>query len=375
MSKAPPLDLDIRPTLTRWLELTLRDAQHLQINGISTPKGGGTSAETVYVDTEYTQSGRRRAESFVLRRQIGGNDLFLNSDLGWQYKVLQAMEGRPLTPVPKVVGIETDSSVLGAPFYVMQKISGRIVPQTPNYNQAGWLAEITLPERAVVWSNAVRTIARVHKIDWTNDFGFMNEPRRGVPGLDQYLHYVEEWYAWAAAGRELPIGEAAMRYLRRNKPDNLPVGLVWGDPTPANILFDDNHNICSLLDWEMAALGPGEIDLAWFLFFDNFFSAGMNVPRLEGLPSREEIVAVYEGEVGRSVRHMDYFEILAMVRLAIVTMRACDRHVALGNVPPSSRAYFDNPPMAMLAQKLELPAPGSGEDFRSLMAAATRHQS
>jgi aminoglycoside phosphotransferase (APT) family kinase protein len=369
------LDLDgAGDILARWLAQKRPGAQGLRVTRLATPKGGGASAESAYVDVDYIQDGARRTESLVLRRQLEGTDLFLNSDLRWQWNVLKAMGGRPQTPVPDLVGIEMDRSVLGGPFYVMQKVEGRIVPQTPNYNQAGWLADLPVGERGKVWRNAVEAFARVHRIDWRDGFEFMDDPKRGPPGLDQYFNYVEEWYAWAAKGREQPTGDAAMDYLRRNKPTDAPVSVVWGDPTPANTLFAPDNSVAGLIDWEMATLGPGELDLSWFLFFDGFYSDGMGVPRLEGLPSRAEIIAIYEAAVGRRVQNLAYYDLLAMVRMGIITLRACDRQVAYGKIRADSTAYKNNPIMAMIARHLDLPVPDVGADFAELMAATISHQ-
>lgn len=353
-----------------WLQTKLPKCMDLSLDHVGVPDGGGHSAETVLLDVGCTEEGRPQRRGLVLRRQLEGADLFLNSDLAWQWRVMEAMAGRPGLPVPGLVAMERDSAVLGSPFYVMERIAGKTVPQSPNYNQQGWLAELAFPDRARVWRNNVEAMARVHKLDWMDGFAFMSDTKFGAPGLEQYLRYVDEWYRWASAGRELPVLDHAIEWLGRNRPGAASVSVLWGDPIPANAIFAEDLSVAGLLDWEMAALGPGEIDLAWFLMFDDFFSAGMNVPRLPGLPSREEIVAIYEAQVGRAAENLDYYAVLALSRLAIISVRGFGRQVGLGRISPRSQAITHNPIMASLARRLSLPVPEVGADFMELVAAS-----
>jgi aminoglycoside phosphotransferase (APT) family kinase protein len=365
------MDLErARAVLADWLAKKMPQARDLKVLGFAPPKAGN-SAETVFVDISYTEDGAPKTEQLVVRRQYEGTDLFLNSDLRWQWDVLKAMASKPGTRVPGVVAIEMDRSVLGSPFYVMEKVEGRVVQQHPNYNQHGWLAEAPVELRAKTWTSAIQAIAQIHKLDWRDGFQFMDDPKRGAPGLDQYLHYVEEWFHWAAAGREQPVADAALAWLKKNKPADAQVGVLWGDAIPANMLFAPDGSVAAVIDWEMAALGPGETDLGWWLFFDAMFSDGYGVPRLEGLPDRAQLIEIYEAAAGRKVENIDYYEILAMVRLGIISVRQFDRQMGFGKLTPGSMAYVNNPIQAMIARKLGLPVPDVGADFAEMVAAAT----
>src|SRR3546814_11782936 len=61
-------------------------------------------------------------------------------------------------------------------------------------------------------------------------------------------------------------------YILQNKPAQAPVNVLWGDATPSNVMFDDEGKVKALIDWELATLGPAELDLAWWLYFDDLFS-------------------------------------------------------------------------------------------------------
>lgn len=360
--------------LLRWLARAMPRAAGLRISSLASAKSAGFSAETVFLDVSYTIEGTPRTDALVLRREYEGTALFLDADLSVQCDVLKAMAAHPTIPVPQVVGMETDPAVLGGPFFVMRKIAGRTVPQTPNYNQKGWVTELSPAERNEIWRNAVEMMAMIHRIDWRDGFGFLDRPQRGAPGMDQYLGYLEQWHTWAARGRVQPVVDAALDFLRHNKPAAVPVSVLWGDAAPANLLIAPDRSIAGIIDWEIATLGPAEGDLAWWMFFDSFYSECMGVPRLQGLPSRAETVAIYEAAAGRAVHDLDYFEIMTMVRLAIVTLRQLDRQIGFGRVRADSVAHLNNPITQMLARKLGLPIPQGTNDYLELSKAASGHQ-
>lgn len=359
---------ELTETLRAWLGRKISADGDVTISNMRSPKAG-TSAETLLFDLAFMRNGTAVNESFVLRRQLEGDDLFLDSDLRRQWRVMDAMAERPEPPVPALVGIEMDRSILGSPFFVMHKADGRIVQQSPNYHREGWLAELPKAERAGVWKNAMVAIAQIHRAPLGDRLDFM-KPSAGMSLLDGYVDYVGRWFEWAAAGREQPVADKAMEYLRNNKPSDFDEGgLLWGDSIPVNMLFKDNGEVSAVIDWEMAALGPGEIDLAWWFFFDDFFSAGQGIPRLEGLPDRDEMIGIYEDAAGRKVRDLEYFEVLAMVRLGIIVVRQFDRRMKAGSLSPGSKAYLNNPVTAMTARRLGLSVPEVGADYAEMRTA------
>ena len=119
------------------------------------------------------------------------------------------------------------------------------------------------------------------------------------------------------------------------------------------MLFDDDGNVSGMIDWELAALGPGELDLAWWMMFDELFSEGFHVPRLEGLPDRDRMIAIYEDAAGRKVGDMKYYDVLTRLRMSIVTMRAFDRIVAQGRYKADNDAWSKNPFSNAVARLLE----------------------
>src|SRR3546814_15961891 len=83
----------------------------------------------------------------------------------------------------------------------------------------------------------------------------------------------------------MPITDAALAYVLDNRPSEAGVSVLWGDPTPSNTMFRPDGTVAALIDWELAALGPPEIDLAWWLYFDELFIITFGVKRLEEIVS------------------------------------------------------------------------------------------
>ncbi|HUE09325.1 MAG TPA: phosphotransferase family protein [Steroidobacteraceae bacterium] len=356
--------------LTPWLAARLKVPDLAMVSWRSA--GSGNSADTFFATVAGIFEGAAREIPLVIRRQNLGSDIFLDSDLSLPTRVMAAVGAHPAgagIPVPKVIGLESDADLIGAPFMVMEQLPGRILPQSPNYNKDGWLADMSADHQARVWRGCLEMLGRIHRLSVAGHFEFLDQPQRGRSPLDQYLNWIEEWYAWARAGRPHRITDLAIKYLKANRPDDASVSLLWGDPQPTNLLFRPDGTISGVIDWEMAVLGPPEADLAWWLFFDDLFSKGMGVPRLAGLPERAVCIQWYEAALGRPVQNLDYYDVLAAFRMAIVGMRSADRQIQRGRIPATTTARENAPIVRLLAGLLGEPLPEVGADFAQLMAA------
>jgi aminoglycoside phosphotransferase (APT) family kinase protein len=355
--------------LERWLADRL-SVPAVSIKGMEGRSGAGFSAETFYIEVQYRKDGIMHERELAVRCQNQDSNLFLDASIALPYRVMDAVARHPGIPVPALVGLEMDATVLGEPFLVMEKMPGRVVKQSPNYNLEGWVKDLPVEQRGQVWRNSLDIMARIHKLDWRDGFTFLQPPGGGEPGLGSYLNWVKNWYHWMRGqGPVIPLMDMAMNHLLENMPVDAPVSVLWGDPNSSNILYDDSGNVSTVLDWEMATLGPAEVDLGWWLYFDHLFSAGFGVQRLDGLPDREQTIHYFESRLGRKVVSMDYFDLLAAFRMAIVGVRAVDRQILLGRVPATTTARSNQPTMCLLAQRLGQPEPELGKDFAEFSAA------
>jgi aminoglycoside phosphotransferase (APT) family kinase protein len=360
-----------RVRLAKWLEDNIAGWRDVALAPVELQHGSGWSADIFFIDVSYRDDRGPQERGLVVRRQGDSFDLVLGGDLEFQSKMLAALTRVGHLPVPEYIGMEPSSELLGAPFLIMERVPGRAATQKPNYNLEGWLTELNPGQRFDVWRNGIRAFAELHKLDWRDGFGFLDRPERGEPGLEQYVNYLREWYQWAARGRDIPIVQAALDHVIENRPSSAATSVLWGDPTPFNTMYNPDGTVASLIDWELAALGPGEIDLAWWLYFDELFSEGFGIERLAGLPDRDQTIRLYEEAVGRQVEHMDYYDILTGLRMGIVAIRQFDRQVDLGNIPADNKSLTDNQMTVYLAKKLGMAVPELGPDFAAFVANLT----
>jgi aminoglycoside phosphotransferase (APT) family kinase protein len=347
------------PALREYLE------RHFAPGTVSPVSGGATGASNDTAFFSVMSSGGEVSE-YVLRAQTVGHQLFYDVDVLFQARVQRGLTPVEGLPVPGIVLEEPDASIVGTPFFVMERIAGRDLPVSTSFHASGWLADATPQERVTVWRNAVATIARIGQVDWRSSLPFLDAPRRGELGLDRYLSWVEDWYAWAVKGRPQPTADVALAWIREHQPADAPVELVWGDATMANMLWGEDLSPAAVLDWEMAALGPSELDLGWFLFMHDMYAQGMGIAPLEGFLDDEQTAAVFLEHAGRSVQDMHYYKVLGGLRMAIVIMRFSDLQIGYGNLPADTNLGTNNPATNVLASYLDLPIP---ENASALAAA------
>jgi aminoglycoside phosphotransferase (APT) family kinase protein len=332
-----------KPALARWLAARLPAGARPELSALEIPQGAGHSNETLLFDAAWSEDGAARRGRFVARVRPGGRAVFPEYDLDLQVRCMDALARHTSIPVPRVRWAEADAAVLGQPFYVMDRIDGTVPSDNPPFAVMGWLAEATAADQERLWRRSLEVLARLHRLDWRAiGLGFLDRPRHGASGFDQQLGYYAEYLPWAAAGTAQPLLEDTFAWLRAEKPaDPGPVVLNWGDARISNIMYRDFAPV-AVLDWEMACLGAGEVDLAWFWYINHFLTEGLGIPNLPGFPDRDGTAAIYESLVGRPVRHLDYFEVWAAFRFGVI-MVAIDevmrsRGVDMGPAAPSGLA-------------------------------------
>lgn len=355
-------DLDLaRRSLTTWMQKQLPGARGLELSELSAPQSSGFSNETLLVDARYQLDGRPLRERLVVRVQPTGFQVFPEYDMRLQFETMSLL-AKTDVPVPRMYWIEEqDLSVLGAPFYVMGRVEGRVPSDNPPYNAAGWLTELPDAEVAAIWWGGIECLARVARLDHRAvGFAFLERPELGETALDQNLAYYRNYHAWAARGEPQPTADAAWEWLSENRPRGEPTGLVWGDARIGNILYDGTRP-AAVLDWEMVTIGSPEVDLGWTLFLDRYHSTGVGVPRLPGFPSRQASVERFEALSGHRVRHLHYYEVFAGYRFAVIMLRLAQQAGHYNGLPEAAvRALeIDNPITRSLAPLLDLPEPKS----------------
>jgi aminoglycoside phosphotransferase (APT) family kinase protein len=349
-----------REKLTGWLRSRLPDASELRVSELVAPQSSGFSNDTLLFDLEYRQDGREIREPLVVRIQPIGFQIFPEYDLSLQFETMRRLAATDV-PVPRTFWLETeDRELLGAPFYVMGQVKGRVPADNPPYHQSGWLHDLSPQERAEIWMGAFDCMARIHRLDY-RALGFedLARPELGETPLEQQLAYNADFLRWAARGLEQPTVETAQEWLRKHRPSDEPTVLSWGDARIGNIIFDGVRP-AAVLDWEMVSLGSPEQDVAWQIFLDRHHSEGIGVPRLPGFPSYEETLARYSELSGFPVRNLHYYQVLTGFRFGVLMIRIAQQLVEYGVMDADAGRAFElnNTVTRLLAGLLELPPPG-----------------
>lgn len=356
--------------LRDWLSRRWPQKCDIELSGIRPPIQG-FSNETWLLDLAWTQDGRREHLPLVLRLQPAEVALFPSYDLSIQYRCMAQLAGTDV-PVPRLLGYAgTDAAAanpFGRSFYLMERLPGRAPGENPPYHVGGWLHDLPPARRRSVWLNGAEMAARVNRLDLAGlGLDFLDAPAPGGSPLARRLHEQRGFLAWAESLAEpYPLLRAALAWLEANQPQDEPVGLCWGDAKLGNCLFDACDDRCTgVLDWESAHLGNPVDDLAWWLTLDRSLCEGYGLPRLEGLPGRDETIAHWERHSGMPARNLAYYEVFCAFKFALIMARIGCLFMARGLVPAGQRMDLDNGGSAIL----RIIAAGQGLPFAAGAAA------
>lgn len=353
--------------LVPWLQKKMPDAQHIAVSEIQKP-GMGLSNETYLFDLSWEEKGRQIKKGMVLRAAPQDHRVFPDYHLGHQFLIMKALR-QSTVPVPEMYWQEEDESVMGTPFYIMERLQGTMPKDYPSYHGSGFYFDATPEERAAMWWRGLDMVARTHMVDWKKlDLSFLGVPEGGTGPLDRQLAYWERFLGFIKddPSERYPILEQALQWLKDNRyaPDRLC--LCWGDARMGNVLYSENgFDVVAVLDWEMAFLGDPEADLAWYIFMDWYLAAEYNLQRLPGAPGRDETIRRYEELTGWKVKHYDYNEVFAAMRFGMILISVVKKMKRQG-VPLSDDMYNNNCCTRRIAAILGLESPGEKEKAKNV---------
>jgi aminoglycoside phosphotransferase (APT) family kinase protein len=305
--------------LTEWVERKLPGGARAEVFDLEIPQGAGHSNETILFEARWREAGEERRGGFVARIRPGGRAVFPEYDMQLQYRCMQILGTRTSIPVPRVLWFEESAAVLGQPFYVMEKVKGQVPTDNPPYAVVGWLAEASHADQAELWRRSIGVLAGIHQLDWrTLGFDFLDRPQYGATGFEQQLGYYREYLGWASNGAPPAALAETFAWLEKNRPARSgPTVLNWGDARISNMMYRD-YSPVAVLDWEMACLGPAEVDLAWFIFMNHFLTAAIGIPGLPGFPDRDATAAQYSAVAGHKVGDLHYYTVWAAFRFTAI---------------------------------------------------------
>ncbi len=196
--------------LREWLARRLGvDVAELQLDGFTTPEGVGHSNETLLVTAR--PAGRDPLE-LVIRLETTGPGVFPIYDLALQVACMRNVAAASTVPVPNVRWLETDPSVLGRGFYVMDRVDGEVPADRMPYTLLGWFHDAAASDQRRAYESAMDTLAGLHRIDWrAAGFGCLDQPALGPVGLGQQFAHWRRYAGWVEGGRPQPTVDAAAR--------------------------------------------------------------------------------------------------------------------------------------------------------------------
>lgn len=318
---------DLTRRLTAWLNTRLPGAKAV---GVRVPESNGMSSETLLFDIEHPEPPLRSC-ALRLAADPAAYTVFPEYDMVRQYRTMRLVGERSDLPVPKVLWLEEDPGPLGAPFFVMERVEGRVPPDVMPYTYEGnWLHAATDDERKRLEAASVGLLARLHDQVPVREAEFLAFPGEG-DALSRHVAAQRAYYAWVVDGvARSPLIEDAFDRLTDLWPADpgTPV-LNWGDARIGNVVYD-GFEPAAVLDWEMAALAPREVDLGWTIYLHRFFQDLTVAFGQRGLPDflrRDRVEERYARLTGHTPRDMDFYTLYAALRHAVVMLRVAYRQV------------------------------------------------
>jgi aminoglycoside phosphotransferase (APT) family kinase protein len=324
-------DLDaLRARLATWL--AARAGGEVALGEVEVPASNGMSSETVLFDA--TWGGQQHRLVARLAPEPSAVPVFPSYDLERQARVMADARAATDVPIPEVLWTEADEAPLGTAFFVMRRVDGRVPPDVMPYNFDSWVSQATPGERARLQSSTIDALVRLHAIGSpTTRFAYLDADRPGATAMRRQLADQAAYYEWAREGLRVPLVERTFAWLEERFPaDEGEPMLCWGDARIGNVLYD-GFEPAAVLDWEMAALAPPEVDLAWFSYIHTFFedlARTFGVPGLPDFLRIDDVATEYERLGGRPPRHLDWYTVYAALRYAIVSVRTTKRGVHFG---------------------------------------------
>lgn len=241
---------------------------------------------------------------------VDGHDVIAQARI---YAELGEARGAP--PVPRIVSICEDSSVLGAPFFVMERIDGEAID---DLKMRDWFVDGTDDFRARIcrkWVSAFAANARLEPLVVLGE--------EVTPEADARM-----WRHFAEKANSPELVASFDRLLARPAPRTGPPAVVHGDTKLSNLMWrphDSGAEVAAVLDWEMALNGEPLADLGYMLYsFESDYHVATRAQKLGGMLQRDEVIALWEAVSGRSAEGVFWHEIAQIGKIGAIIAEGCN---------------------------------------------------
>ncbi len=320
----------------------------LQVSGLDSPPeldaapiGEGHSNVTFALST-----------GVILRRPPRGPLPPSAHDVLREARLLQALEPTPVR-APTVLAVCDDTSVIGVPFYIMERVEGAVITDS--------LPEAldTPAERQRVADELIEALVELHAVDWQavglegfgKPSGYLERQLRRFSGLWEHNRT-----------RHLPEVERVYSWLSANMPESPQATIVHGDYRLGNTMFarEASARLLAIFDWEMATIGDPLADLGYLMI--HWLQPGdrpigsfnlQSVTTLPGFPTRHEVIERYEQRSGRSMHALAWYVTLALWK-AVVFMEGNYKRALAGSTDDPFLKSFGEGVVALAQRAVEV---------------------
>lgn len=266
---------------------------------------GGQSNPTFYLEFD--------EHDLVLRKQPPGKLLPSAHRIDREYRVIKALAATDV-PVPEAMLYCDDPGVIGTPFYIMERLDGRVF-----HNSA--IPGVSREDRTAMYDSMNETLARLHRVDWQAlglaDFG--------KPG-NYFSRQIDRWSRqWEASRtRDNPHLERLIQWLPLHIPPGDETTLCHGDFRLGNLMFHPSEpRVVAVLDWELSTLGHPLADVAYncILYHSkpDEYQGIMGLDRMAmGIPSEADYLECYYQRTDRKDGITAFHLAFALFRFAVI---------------------------------------------------------
>ena len=319
--------LDLPPLLVRRPLEAFLDAQGLGSGPLEAePVGEGHSNVTYLV--------HRDGGSWVLRRPPRPPLPPSAHDVLREARLLSAVQDADVR-TPRVLATCDDEAIIGAPFYVMERVEGHVMTIDVPAALAG--------ETRRIGEDLVDALVEIHAVDWRacglegygKPTGYLDRQLRRFGGLWEHNRT-----------RDLPVLERVTAWLAEHKPESGEATIVHGDYRLGNTMFAAGApaRLVAIFDWELATIGDPLADLGYLVATwsqaddpEDALRGLSAATRAPGFPTRDELIARYEERSGRSMSDVRWYMTLALWKSAVFLEGSYKRRLA----GTTEDAFFD----------------------------------
>lgn len=277
--------------------------------------------------------------TYVLRRPPHGLKIAKAHDMIREFRVLQALEKAGYTKMPHPISACEDETILGAPFFLMEKVEGMIIRnRPPSEASASFFRNLS--------QSALDVLIELHSLELSDSgLGSLGKPEGYA--LRQVQGWAERFQK--AKTSEVPSIEEAFQWLLSAIPSRSDVAFIHNDFKYDNLVITTTGEVQAVLDWEMATVGDPLMDLGttlayWAEAADEDILKMFNLSYVPGNFTRREVIDYYASRTGRNVSEMVFYYVFGLCKVATIAQQIYQRF---------SLGYSKDPRFSVLNQVVE----------------------